>query len=69
MKEIDQNELKSKKHKTFCTNLNYIEHLLILASVVTGCKLIYVLASLVGILIGITSSVIKLKICATTAEI
>ena len=34
--EINQNELMSKKHKKSCTVLNYIEHLLILASAVTG---------------------------------
>ena len=27
----------SKKHKTVSTTLNYIKHLLILASVVSGC--------------------------------
>ena len=34
-KEIDQNELTSKKNKKVCTTLNYIEHFLILAS--TDC--------------------------------
>ena len=37
IKEIDQNELISKKHKRLSTILNYIEYSLILASVVTGC--------------------------------
>ena len=36
LEEIEQNELMSKKHKKFCTTLNYIEHLLILASTITG---------------------------------
>ena len=36
IKDIDQNELKSKKHKKVCTTLRYIEHCLILASAVTG---------------------------------
>ena len=36
-KKIAQNELMRKKHKKVCTTLNYIEHLLILASAVTGC--------------------------------
>ena len=35
IKEIDQNELMSKNLKKFCATLNYIEHLLILASAVT----------------------------------
>ena len=35
LKEIEQNELMSKKHKKICTTLNYIEHFLILASTIT----------------------------------
>ena len=45
--------------------MNYIEHLLI----ITGCVSIFAFASLVGILIGITSSAIGLKICGITAGI
>ena len=37
IKEIDQNELMSKKHKKVCTTLNYNERFFILASAVTGC--------------------------------
>ena len=48
---------------------NYIEHLLILDSTITGCVSISPFASLVGIPIGITSSEIGLKICAITAMI
>ena len=44
VEEIDQNELISKKHKEACTTLNYIEHFLILASVITGCIPISVFA-------------------------
>ena len=51
---MNQNELISKKYKKVYTILNYIEHLLILASVVTGCVSISAFASLVGILIGTT---------------
>ena len=58
-----------KKHKKVCTTLNYIEHFLILGSTVTGCILISVFASLVGIPLGITSSAIGLKICAINAAI
>ena len=50
----------SKKHKKFCMTLNYIEYLLILASVVTGCVSISAFASLVGVPIGITSSAVGL---------
>ena len=59
--ELEQNELMSKKHKKVCVNLDYIEHFFILASTVTGCISISAFASLVGISIGITSSVIALK--------
>ena len=55
-KEINQNGLMIKKHKKFCTTLNYIEHFLILGSTITGCVCISVFASLAGIPIGITSS-------------
>ena len=43
--------------------LNYIEHLLILVSTVTGCISIFAFASLVGIQVDITSSAVGLKIC------
>ena len=43
--------------------MNYIEHLLILAS---GCVSISAFASAVGILVGITSSAVGLKICVIT---
>ena len=62
--EIEKNELISKKHKKVCTTLNYIEHFLILASVIIGCISISVFASLLGICKGIVSSEIGLKICA-----
>ena len=42
----------SKKHKKVCTALNYIEHLLFLASSVTGCVSISALASLVDFISG-----------------
>ena len=59
----------SKKHKKVCRVLNYIDHLLILMSSITGCVSIPALASLVGILTGITSSAIGLKLCVITAGI
>ena len=59
--ELEQNELMSKKHKKVCVTLDYIEHFFILASTVTGCISISAFASLVGISIGIASSVIALK--------
>ena len=59
----------SKKHKKFCTTLNYIENFLVLASAITGCILISAFASLIGIPIGITSYAIGLKVCAITTGI
>ena len=69
LKEIEQNELMSRKHKNVSTTLSYIEHFLILASVITGCISISVFASLIGIPIGIMRSAIGLKICAIAAGI
>ena len=69
LEQKKQNELMSKKHKKVCTTLNYIEHFLIVASIITGCVSNSAFASLIGIPIGITSSVIGLKICAIVAEI
>ena len=53
----------SKKDKKVCTILNYIEHLLILASAVTGCVSIFVFVSLVSI------PIVKLKNFVIAAEI
>ena len=58
--EMNKSKLMSKKLKKFCMTLNYIEYLLILASVVTGCVSISTFASLVGVPIGITSSAVEL---------
>ena len=69
IEEINRNELMSKKRKKVYTTLSYIEHFIILASTITGYVSISPFASLVGILIGITSSAIGLKICAITAGI
>ena len=35
--EIKNNDLKSEKYERLCKNLNYVEHVLILASAITGC--------------------------------
>ena len=69
IEEINRNELMSKKHKKVCTTLSYIEHCLILGTVITGCISISAFASVVGIPIGITSSGVGLKICTITAGI
>ena len=44
--------------------MNYIQYLLILASLVTGYVSISVFASLVGIPVGIARSTAKIKFCA-----
>ena len=49
--------------------LNQADHLVILASTVTGCASISALASLVGITVGISSSAITIKISVITARI
>ena len=49
--------------------MNYIKHLLVLISTISGCVSISAFVSLVGIPIGITSSAIGLKICVVTADI
>ena len=36
IEEISQNKSMSKKHKKVCRVLNYIDHLLILISLITG---------------------------------
>ena len=47
--ETDQNEFVSEKYKKIGITLNYIEHLLILTSAVTGCVSVSALASQIGI--------------------
>ena len=69
LEEIKENELMSRKDKKVCTTLNYTEHFLILVSTITRCISISAFASLLGIPIGITSSVVGLNICAITAGI
>ena len=69
IKEINQNELMSRKHTKVCAVLNYIEHLLILTSTVTGCVSIFAFSSFVGIPVKITSFAGGLKTCVITARI
>ena len=59
----------SRKYKSVSTTLNYIEHVLSLASTITGSISVSGFASLLGIPIGLTTPGTALKICATTAEI
>ena len=59
--EIKHNDLMSGKHKKTCNYLNYVEHLLILVSTITGCISISALASLVCVPVSITSPAVRLK--------
>ena len=56
--EIKHNDLMGEKYKKICKYLNDVEHLLILASIVTGCVSISAFASLVAFPVGITSSAV-----------
>ena len=56
LEEINHNDLMSEKYKETCKYLNYVEHLLILASKITVCVTISTFASLVCVSVGITSS-------------
>ena len=68
LKNIDETRNYLLEEKG-CTALNYIKHVLILASTITGCLSISDFASLIGIPIGIRSSIVRLKLCAITAGI
>ena len=58
--------MKSIKRRKY---LNYIEHLLVLVSTVTGCVSISAFASLVCVPVSIMSSVVGIRNCAITAGI
>ena len=60
IKEINKNDLISKKHKNVCKALNFMEQLLILFSAVTGFASFSAFSSLVGISIGNTNSPVGL---------
>ena len=49
--------------------MNYLDHLIIVISAITGCVSISDFTSLVAIPIGISSSTIGLKICVITTGI
>ena len=46
LEDIEQNKLMSSKHKKVFTTLNYIKHLLILASTITGFQFLLLLLCL-----------------------
>ena len=57
-----------ESRKKVCTTIKRIEHFPILASEITRCMSISTFTSSLGIPIGITSSAIKLNICAKAVE-
>ena len=59
----------SEKYKKTCKYLNYVEHMFILASTVSGCVSVFSFAWFVCVLVGITSSAVGIKICVITAGI
>ena len=59
----------SKKHKTNCRVLNYIDHSLIGISTIIGCVSISAFASLFRIPIGFASFAIGLKTCYLLQEL
>ena len=64
---MENNELISRMHKKTCRYFSYDEHLLTLASTVTGCVFISAV-SLVGVPVGITNSAVELKICVNNCR-
>ena len=69
IEKINENELMSKKHEKVYIVLNYIEHLLVLTSTVSGWVFISNFACLVGFPIGIPNSSIGLKMYVIPAGI
>ena len=49
----------SENYNKECNYLNYVEHLIFLASIVTGWALVLALASLVSVPVGIASSAVE----------
>ena len=69
IEKMSQNKLMIKKQKNVCRVLNYVEHLIVSNSAVTGCVYISAFASLDGILLSVTRSTVGLKLCVITAGI
>ena len=59
----------SGRNKKISTALNYIGHVLVLVSIIVGCISISGFASLLGLLVGITSSTIGWKVFLITTGI
>ena len=68
IKEINQNELMSKKQKKASKTSNDTEHSFMLVSAIITCASIFTFAFLVGISVGISSSAFRLKIYSIAAR-
>ena len=53
IEEVKHNNLMSEKYEKTCRYLNYVRHLLVLASTITGCVSVSAFASLVCVPVGI----------------
>ena len=69
IEKLNQNNLSSKKQAKGFTAWNYIDHLLILVSLITGYISISSFAILVDIAVGIASTSVGLKFFVIAAEI
>ena len=67
--KLKHNYLMGEKHEKVCWALNYFEHFLVSLHATRGCVSFSSFASLVGISVGIASSIIRLNICEITAGI
>ena len=56
---MKHNNLMSENYNKACNYLNYVEHLIFLASIVTGWALVFAFASLVSVPVGIASSAVE----------
>ena len=68
IEKLNQNNLSSKKQAKVFTAWNYIDHLLILVSLIIGYTSISSFATLVDIAVGIASTSVGLKFFVMTAE-
>ena len=67
--ETNNNELISKKHKKTCKTLNYVQHLLFLASNFAGGVSIFAFASVIDVPVGVTSSVVGFWTCVALKSV
>ena len=69
LEEIKHDDLMSEMCKKTYKYLNYVEHLLILVSTITGSVSVSAFASLVCVFVGIKSSAVGIKIYGLTVGI